>query len=395
VFAVALALRVIVAIELWLVAGGSIYEDDAGYTRMAIQAAHHQTSAWTPYTHWLFHRTATLLVPMSWLYRFAGSSTLPGQLAVAVLGATVAAMVARLAWRVAGTDAALISGLLIAVLPSQVVMSSVMLKDAAVWLLLAAVAVVAARPRDRTRLDAVVGIALISLCLTLLAYLRLHTFVVASMALLLTSLALAAQQRRERTAGLLIVSVVIPIAIGVGPVGISFVTNHAGSIEDIRASGARGRTAIAAATAPSTTATTTYTTNSAGPDAADRRANEGEGAARDIGYLPHGLFALLFEPVPWRAGGSFTQRLAQLESVVWYPLLVFALAGLFVVWRRLDRLLYALVVGVGTLLMWALIEGNIGTAYRHRGEFAWVVCCLASFGIASLVERRADARRRS
>jgi hypothetical protein len=35
--------------------------------------------------------------------------------------------------------------------------------------------------------------------------------------------------------------------------------------------------------------------------------------------------------------------------------------------------------------MYALTEGNLGTAYRHRGEFVWVVALLAALGLSRVV----------
>jgi hypothetical protein len=52
--------------------------------------------------------------------------------------------------------------------------------------------------------------------------------------------------------------------------------------------------------------------------------------------------------------------------------------------------LFPILVGGGILVMYALTEGNIGTAYRHRGEFVWVVAILGSSGLDRLVARRRD-----
>jgi hypothetical protein len=73
----------------------------------------------------------------------------------------------------------------------------------------------------------------------------------------------------------------------------------------------------------------------------------------------------LLEPLPWRHD-SLSQRLAALETIVWYPMLVLAAIGLVQsVRRRLETVVFPIVVGGGTLVMWGLIEGNIGQ-HRHR-----------------------------
>ena len=39
-------------------------------------------------------------------------------------------------------------------------------------------------------------------------------------------------------------------------------------------------------------------------------------------------------------------------------------------------LAFPVLAGAATLAMYGLTEGNLGTAYRHRGEFVWVVALL-------------------
>lgn len=97
---------------------------------------------------------------------------------------------------------------------------------------------------------------------------------------------------------------------------------------------------------------------------------------------------MLFEPVPWRQTTSANMSFARWESIIWYPLVVLAAIGVVVARRRLLTLAFALLVGAGMLLVYALAEGNIGTAYRHRGEFVWVVALFAGFGLEYLLDRR-------
>jgi hypothetical protein len=55
--------------------------------------------------------------------------------------------------------------------------------------------------------------------------------------------------------------------------------------------------------------------------------------------------------------------------------------------KRLRVTLFPLVAGSGVLALYALAEGNIGTAFRHRGEFVWVVALLAAMGAFRIAER--------
>lgn len=116
---------------------------------------------------------------------------------------------------------------------------------------------------------------------------------------------------------------------------------------------------------------------------------EGEGTLEpSVAHLPRGLSVMLLEPFPLPFEGSPSLRLARLESLLWYPLLVLAAAGLWGARSHLRSLLFPIAAGGGILLMYALSEGNIGTAHRHRGEFVWVVVLLAALGASHLVQKR-------
>ena len=40
------------------------------------------------------------------------------------------------------------------------------------------------------------------------------------------------------------------------------------------------------------------------------------------------------------------------------------------------------------ITMWSLVDGNFGTAFRHRGEVVWAVVVLAAVGAERLLKRR-------
>lgn len=112
----------------------------------------------------------------------------------------------------------------------------------------------------------------------------------------------------------------------------------------------------------------------------------------DLKHLPRGISVMLLEPLPIPFTGSTSLRLARIESLIWYPLLVFAALGLWRARRCLAALAFPILAGGGILIMYALTEGNIGTAHRHRGEFVWVVAVLTAVGIAHTAkQRRANA----
>jgi hypothetical protein len=121
---------------------------------------------------------------------------------------------------------------------------------------------------------------------------------------------------------------------------------------------------------------------------------EDAGGATSLSYLPTGLTVIVLRPFPWEAATEpdFSLRLAGLESLLWYPILVLAAIGLVGVRRHLRVLAFPLLVLGATALMYALTEGNLGTAYRHRGEFVWVVALVASLGLSRVAAW--SARRR-
>src|SRR5215211_6218444 len=117
-FVVALLARLAVAIVVSVVRHGSLFLDDAAYFRLAQAAADGRLDSLSLKVQRLYDNTGTLLVPITWLYEVLGPSKLVGQCFVAVLGATVAALTARLALEVVGPRWALIAGLVVALLPS-------------------------------------------------------------------------------------------------------------------------------------------------------------------------------------------------------------------------------------------------------------------------------------
>lgn len=119
-------------------------------------------------------------------------------------------------------------------------------------------------------------------------------------------------------------------------------------------------------------------------------------------FLPTGLAYFLLAPFPW-AIGSLLQAVTLPETVVWYLLIPFGLRGLYLALRHDAR---AWTVPISVFLVvtfsYALVEGNVGTAYRHRAQvlpLAFIFCALGlRDAYAVRVQRRAakeERRRRS
>ncbi len=99
-------------------------------------------------------------------------------------------------------------------------------------------------------------------------------------------------------------------------------------------------------------------------------------------YIPVGGSYLLFAPFPWNVETAL-QTAAMPETLLWYPLFLASLLGLRICIR--DRLTTAL-VPVSVLLVvvssYALVEGNFGTAYRHRAQIMPLFFVFSGVGLS-------------
>jgi hypothetical protein len=95
-------------------------------------------------------------------------------------------------------------------------------------------------------------------------------------------------------------------------------------------------------------------------------------------YLPKGLAGFLLSPFPWSAD-SWRQFLAIPETLVWYVLLYQGLRQLAVEVRRdLPRIALLLFIPAVVTVAYAMVEGNEGTAYRHRAQLMLLVFILTA-----------------
>jgi len=423
IFLLALVVRVFIAVVLTRYFSGTLLLDDTTYHQMAVDMAAGRTAHWDEFTNTLYWGTATFMVPVTFLYKVFGPQAIVAQLMIGIVGSLTALFVTRLAMEFLSVRWALAAGCFMALLPSQAFWSSMLLKDAFVWFVLSGLGLtiaVAARSGGRKllMLMSIAGVLLIAL-----SYLRLHTLVVASWALMIAMFFGIRAFRTLRVGSAVVVATLVPLIFGgIGAAGLSLATN-AGSLEDRRFQNAVGaNTAIVDATESvppwqeveqleGEAARLEAAATTASPEEAEgfreeatelreqiialeaqRAQFEGRPARPaetgpldpDIAHLPRGLSVMLIEPFPLPYRGTIGLRLARLEALLWYPLLFLAGAGIVRAREHLRQLAFPLVAGVGIVVMYALTEGNIGTAHRHRGEFVWVIALLAALGLARL-----------
>jgi hypothetical protein len=108
-----------------------------------------------------------------------------------------------------------------------------------------------------------------------------------------------------------------------------------------------------------------------------------------IEYFPKGLFYFLTVPLPWQLG-SVRQNAIIPETAFWlllYPLIALGF------WRglRVNRggTAFVLIVTIGMSVLYAMLSGNVGSAYRMRCQIWLLWAPFAMWGWEVWRQRRA------
>lgn len=114
---------------------------------------------------------------------------------------------------------------------------------------------------------------------------------------------------------------------------------------------------------------------------------------RGFTFLPMGVLFFLFAPFPWQVGTSALTTMAFPETLLWYGLVAFAaIGGWHLLRRRFARAIPSVLFLMLTVAVYGLIEGNAGTAYRHRSQLIVAVFVFASVGLELIRVRRLRSR---
>jgi hypothetical protein len=364
VFLLALVVRVVVAIGIFVVHDGTMFPDDRFFFSLADERVSGASAQWTSYEHALFDNTATFLWPLTAVFWVTGSSVLAGQLLVAVAGAGAAALTTAIGVRALRVPWAIAAGAVMATLPSVVLWSSLTLKDAFVWCVVAGIGLAVCELEGAGKRFAAVGAGIVVL-LFALSHLRDQSFVIAVWALAVALLLGSGTDWPRRAFFGVAVLLVFPAVLGYGLGGIPWIRDASPEVE-VRRTG----NAVGASTALTCDATK-------------------GGISGKIEHLPCGLPAVVLRPYPWETDGTTSVRLARLEALLWYPLLILSIYGLLRGWSRRRWLGFPALYAGAIVLVYALTEGNIGTAYRHRAEAVWAVALFAALGAQTIADRRA------
>lgn len=118
-----------------------------------------------------------------------------------------------------------------------------------------------------------------------------------------------------------------------------------------------------------------------------------------LAYLPLGLAYFLLAPFPWEIGSAL-QAITLPESLLWWAIFPFGVWGLALALRRhAGAFTVPVAVVVTVTFAYALVESNVGTAYRHRAQIlpvGFILCALGIWTVRArhLVRRRLRLERR-
>jgi len=288
------------------------------------------------------------------VFKAFGFTPVAPKLINAFVGAWTGLLAYRLGGEVGGRAGARGAALLTLLMPSMILWSTQNLREAAVTFLngglLLAMVRLHVRPRVRT-------LVLALMALTLLALLRDYLAWMAALAMV-GSLVLASGRgtlSRLAIAGtILILWIAAYRTFGFGADLVQ--TANFESIDAQRRALAFGGTAFAPQVDIST-------------------------PIRGLGFLPIGVAFFLLAPFPWQVTSSPLAALAFPETIVWYGLLVLAASGIVHLLKHNFARVVPLLVFVSlTVAVYGLVEGNAGTAYRHRSQLAMSILVFASVG---------------
>ena len=409
VFVVALTVRVAVAVASNTLHEGVLIPDEVSYLRIAAlmstgdldleptqRCLEYAIADGTPfYCHYwrgLFASTRTFSWPLTTLFWIFGPHRILGQFLAALAGALAAAVTARLASELVREPFALGAGMVVALLPSQVLLSSVVLRESTIWFLLASLGVLvtlSARQRTRSRLAlSAVGLGLLFI---LLAWLRIQTAVLA----LWCSVPVFALVGRNRMVRILFAAGVIvlaPVLVGVGPAASGFANDSLA-----RLGYSRNVMSLGAETAFNYSAWSESRSSVAPPRgivdsetltgalAILEREVEDERLMDAVLIVPSGLYNTMIRPIFWSVSDirsvSRSHALAGLEAPLWIIGYVLAGVGVYVFRQRVSVIAFPVLFLLAIAFSGAITHGNLGTAFRHRGQVMFALAILAAAGL--------------
>ena len=480
-FLVALGIRVAFAVSSRLVHEGNLIPDEGHYLILAHVASMGELAGfWPGYGESAFDSTRAFMWPLVALFWLFGPVRFVVQLFSAMLGALTAAATAAAAGRVLRRSYALAAGLIVALLPSQILWSSVALRESLVWAGLAGIALVVGYSQRSSSVVRILGAALVAgLLFWVLVNTRVQTSFLALWCMF-PALLFGRGQRGVRALSAIGVLAVAPLVVGMGLGAVTFGeqsilrlgSSHAylsvsaessflaepdpvvsepdrmwqtnrwrllpAPVGETEPDRWRGRPAPVSETEPvvsepdpvvrTTELVAVAFQSSTGVDCNARVEQElgeaygivdasellldrlrqewmcvadGLGGAilvdnrlgTSLSRLPKGLFNTMVRPVPWETEWSNPDKFgAGLESPLW--LVLYGLSG-YCIWKHRKRfapILFPVLMVGAIAVSGAVTHGNLGTAFRHRGQILFALAILSAGGLQAIADRRNGRR---
>lgn len=373
VFAVALVVRLAGVFIAGLLGSDFLGRDDDLYFQLAVDIAEGRDDTWGPGAEGLVSLTWVHVQFLALVVEVFGPVRAAANAAVAVIGACVAAGTAYLANVLTGhARGGVAAGTIVALLPSQIAWSTTTMKDPLVWLAsLAAVSSFLLLGIRRGRWGLAVAGALVALLA--LGYTRDHSVVVLTWSLAAASILLVKRHGWRPFTWAVALLIAAPTFVGLGPAGFGLIStySHPAALRADMAVGAGSAVVDTNGTANDAEATS---------DGSDRRGQVSPGWLGELRHLPRGYSIVLLEPYPWHPRNDLRFIFAKIDTVLWYPILAFAAVGAMQAVRRRSSAVVLVSLTGATATLLALFEGNLGTAFRHRGELVWACVILAVLG---------------
>ncbi len=367
VFFIALFARMLTVISVHLFSDGTLFNDDATYLDI-IKTHENEPEKLSAATKFNWDQTKGFFLPIAFLFKIFGQINFLAQIIPVLAGSITAMAVTLILLKYTRSTTALSAGILAAIYPSQVLWSSLVLRDSLVWMTLALILLTLRRwdeSKDRTNFLRY-GIVL-SILIIYLSSVRSHTMLVACIALLIAVIWKSKTFASAKILLLVTLFVFVPFIANIGLAGqelFQFVTE---GMSDFRQKNATGNLAIV------------------DPFSDQRFA--------DLFYLPIGLRVMLLDPLPHQLQLNYELILAFCENLLWYPILIFSGYGVFKMRKKMGlETIFLIFCNMGLITMWSIFEGNFGTAFRHRSEFIWSTIIFAAIGFEYWSHKRSEQK---
>ena len=419
---VAATIRIAVAVALNVLDIWSLAPDAGQYLAIADAKAEGRLQGfWSGYGSSLYGTTRSFSGQLWILFELFGPYRLLGQLLAVFYGVLTAGLTAYLALRLLRPGFALLAGMIVAFLPSQIIFSSVSLRESLGWALLAAVAVICSWLGPRaSRASIVIGVAGLAVLFCLLVELRIQTAVIVLWCMTVAVIAVRGH-RLLRYGCAAVLFLMVPLLVGHSPGCVTYLTKATSRLGTVRtymamkaetvisenelfipqtgvADVAQAGVGDATAVLPGVDKDHHVLDRVEHPDPAGQQKFVIDYSGRAVTVnnelsasfeaFPRGLLAVALRPAPWETSRSGMLQFVGLESVIWLLLWVFATAGAWV--RRGDTHLVVFPVSlvISLTLVAAVTQGNLGTAFRHREQILFALSLLAAAGLQATIDHR-------